>query len=139
MNAPTTPISHFLDKLLRPLFDLHVKDTRIVNGLGLIHRLHKYERDVHLKPTTIICTFDITDLYTMLPQEESLETIKIFLVEDQIETVNTISRDTTIELARIVLTENAFIYNTKYYKQVLGGAMGSPFTMTLADVFMWHW
>ena len=27
----------------------------------------------------------------------------------------------------------------KYYKQILGGAMGSPFTMTLANIFMWYW
>ncbi len=24
-------------------------------------------------------------------------------------------------------------------KKVLGGAMGSHFTMTLANIFMWHW
>ena len=139
MRAPTTPISHFLDKLLRPLFDLYVKNTRIVNGLDLIHRLQEYEANGHLKPTTIFCTFDITDLYTMLPQEESLEILKLFLVEHKVETVNAISIDAIVQLARIVLTENAFIYNKKYYKQVLGGAMGSPFTMTLANIFMWHW
>ena len=42
-------------------------------------------------------------------------------------------------LTHIVLTENVFIYNNKYYRQVIGGAMGSPFTLTLANVFMWHW
>ena len=139
MKAPTTPISHFLDKLLRPLFDLHVNDTRAVNGLDSIRRLQEYETNGRLKPTTIFCTFDITDLYTMLPQEESLEILKIFLIEHKIETGNKISIATIIELARIVLTENAFIYNEKYYKQVLGGAMGSPFTMPVANIFMMHW
>ena len=43
------------------------------------------------------------------------------------------------QLARIVLTENVFIYEKKYYRQVIGGAMGSPFTLTLANIFMWHW
>ena len=42
-------------------------------------------------------------------------------------------------LARIVLTENLFIYENKYYRQVLGGAMGSPFTLTLVNIFMWDW
>ncbi len=42
-------------------------------------------------------------------------------------------------LARIVLTENVFIYENKYYRQVIGGAMGSPFTLTLANIFMWDW
>jgi hypothetical protein len=42
-------------------------------------------------------------------------------------------------LGRIVLTENVFIYENKYYRQVIGGAMGSPFTLTLANIFMWDW
>ncbi|CAF4745410.1 unnamed protein product, partial [Rotaria sp. Silwood2] len=24
-------------------------------------------------------------------------------------------------------------------KQIIGGAMGSPFTLTLANIYMWHW
>ncbi len=43
------------------------------------------------------------------------------------------------QLASMVLTENVFIYENKYYRQVIGGAMGSPFTLTLANIFMWDW
>jgi hypothetical protein len=43
------------------------------------------------------------------------------------------------KLARLVLTENVFVYGDKYYKQIIGGAMGSPFTLTLANIFMWNW
>lgn len=111
----------------------------MINGLDLIGRLQQYVSQGHFRPTTIFCTFDITDLYTMLPQEGSLEVLRKFLVKHNIQTVNTISLDTIIELARVVLTENAFIYNEKYYKQILGGAMGSPFTMTLANIFLWDW
>ena len=75
----------------------------------------------------------------MLPQEESLKILRKFLSTYNIEKVNSISVDTIIELARIVLTENVFMYDKKYYKQIRGGAMGSPFTMTLANIFMWDW
>lgn len=75
----------------------------------------------------------------MLPQEESLTVLRTFFRYYNIEQVNNIQVDTIIQLARIVLMENAFIYDKKYYKQVLGGAMGSPFTMTLANIFMWNW
>jgi hypothetical protein len=47
--------------------------------------------------------------------------------------------DAIESLARIVLTENVFIYENKYYRQIKGGAMGSPFTLTLENIFMWHW
>ncbi len=103
-----------MDKLLRPLFDLYVQRTRIINGFDSIYRLNKYTSDGHLKPTTLFCTFDITDLYTMLPQEESLDILKRFLSVHNIEKVNTIAVDVIIQLVRIVLTENAFIYDKKY-------------------------
>ena len=52
---------------------------------------------------------------------------------------NTLTLDAIKSLARIVLTENIFIYENKYYRQIKGGAMGSAFTLTLANIFMWDW
>ena len=40
------------------------------------------------------------------------------------------------KLARIVITENVFVYEKKFYRQVIGGAMGSAFTLTLANIFI---
>ena len=31
------------------------------------------------------------------------------------------------------------IYENKFYRQVIGGAIGSAFTLTLANIFMWKW
>ena len=81
MNAPTTGISKFLDQLIRPLFDKHARSTTIIDGVDLIRRLETYVENGYLKPTTQLCTFDITDLYTMLPQEESLNILTEFLTE----------------------------------------------------------
>ncbi|CAF3986224.1 unnamed protein product, partial [Adineta steineri] len=39
----------------------------------------------------------------------------------------------------IVIEESVFVYRNKYYQQIIGGAMGSPFTLTLANIFMWKW
>ena len=47
--------------------------------------------------------------------------------------------DTIIRPARIVLDTNTFAYNDKYYKQIKGGATGSPFTMVLANIYMLEW
>ena len=47
--------------------------------------------------------------------------------------------DAIRKLARLVLTENVFVYEKKFYRQILGGAMGSAFTFTLANIFMWKW
>ncbi len=47
--------------------------------------------------------------------------------------------DAIRKLARIVIKENFFVYENKFYRQVIGGAMGSAFTLTLANIFMWKW
>lgn len=139
MNTPTTAISKFLDQLIRPLFDKHARVTTIIDGVDLIRRLEHYVEHDFLKPTTQFCTFDITDLYTMLPQEESLNVLIEFLVQHGYHKVKGIPLDAIRKLARIVLTENVFIYEKKFYRQILGGAMGSAFTLTLANIFMWKW
>ena len=139
ISAPTTGISHFLDKLIRPLFDKHARSTTIVDGADLVHSLNKYVADGHFKPSTLFCTFDITDLYTMLPQEETLNVLCEFLTEHGHRKVDGISIDTIRKLASLVLTENSFVYDEIFYKQIIGGAMGSPFTLTLANIFMWRW
>jgi uncharacterized membrane protein len=43
------------------------------------------------------------------------------------------------KLACIVITENVFVFEKKFYKQTIGDAMGSAFTLTLANIFIWKW
>jgi hypothetical protein len=123
MNTPTTGIFKFLDQLIRPLFDKHVRSTTIIDGVDLIRRLQTYIENDYLKSTTQLCTFDITDLYTMLPQEESLNVLTEFLLQFGYHKVKGIPIDAIRKLARIVITENVFIYEKKFYRQVIGGAM----------------
>jgi hypothetical protein len=139
MNTPTTGISKFLDQLIRPLFDKHVRSTTIIDDVDLLRCLEKYVENDYLKVTTQLCTFDITDLYTMLPQEESLDILTEFLLQFGCHKVKGIPLDVILKLARIVITENVFIYEKKFYRQVIGGAMGSAFTLALANIFMWKW
>ncbi len=102
--------------------------------------MEKYVNLGLLKPTTHLCTFNITDLYTMLPQEESIAILKKFLVYfNQYSHVEGVTTEGIEHLARIILTENVFFYEIKYYRQIIGGAMGSPFTLALANIFMWNW
>ncbi|CAF4306187.1 unnamed protein product [Rotaria sp. Silwood2] len=139
IKAPTAGISRFLDQLIRPLFYKHARSTTIVDGSDLIQRLLDYVAIGRLKTSTLFCTFDIIDLYTMLPQEESLNVLCEFLIEHGYRKIDGIPIDAIRRLARLVLTENVFVDGSKIYRQILGGAMGSPFTFTLANIFMWKW
>jgi hypothetical protein len=72
----------------------------------------------------------------MLPQEESLNILMEFLSYYGYQKVKGIRIDAIRKLACIVITENVFIYEKKFYKQIIGGAMRSAFTLTLANIFM---
>jgi hypothetical protein len=61
----------------------------------------------------------------MLPQEESLDVPTEFLIQFGYYKVKGIPLDAIQKLARIVMTENVFIYEKKFYRQIIGGAMGS--------------
>ncbi|CAF4383889.1 unnamed protein product, partial [Rotaria magnacalcarata] len=138
MNMPTTGISTFLDKLIRPIFNKHVRSTTIIDGVDLIYRLETYTTNGYLKPKTYLCTFDITDLYTMLPQEESLNILIEFLVQHGYQKVQNIPIDIIRKLALIVIKENVFVYEKKFYRQVIGGAMGSAFTLTFVRIAIYY-
>ncbi|CAM4845653.1 unnamed protein product [Rotaria magnacalcarata] len=55
------------------------QNTTIIDGTSLIQALHQYMRKGLFKSTTLFCTFDIHNLYTMLPQEEALDILVEFL------------------------------------------------------------
>jgi hypothetical protein len=75
----------------------------------------------------------------MLPQDQALDILVEFLHVHGYEKVKGIDLDTIRILASIVLKENVFVYDRKIYRQTIGGAMGSSFTLTLANIFMWKW
>ncbi|CAF1461460.1 unnamed protein product, partial [Rotaria magnacalcarata] len=113
--------------------------TTIIDGASLITELSKYNKKGLLKSTTLFCTFDIRNLYTMLPQEETLDILMTFLHTHGYRKVKGISIDTIKKLASIILKDNVFAYGKKIYKQTTGGAMGSSLTLTLANIFMSKW
>jgi hypothetical protein len=140
IHSATKNISDFLDQLIRPIFDKECKDTTIIDGTSLIKGLTEYTEKGLLKSSTLFCTFDIRNLFTMLPQEEALKILLEFLeAYGHTKLDKKIAPDTIRQLASIVLTENVFVYGKKIYRQILGGAMGSSFTLTLANIFMWKW
>ncbi len=139
MNTPTTDISKFLNKLLRPLFDKHARSTTIIDGVDLIRRLETYVENGYFKRTTQFRTFDITDLYTMLPQEESVDILTEFLLQHGYRKVKGVPIDAIRKLAPLVIIENVFIYEKKFCRQIIGGATGLALTLTLANIFMWAW
>ncbi|CAF4513847.1 unnamed protein product [Rotaria magnacalcarata] len=67
MKSPTQKISAFLDQIIRPIFD-KLTPHSLRNSIEFLKHLKKQGT----KDQTLLYTFDITDLYTMIPQQESI-------------------------------------------------------------------
>lgn len=89
-------------------------------------------------------TFDIVDLYTMVPQKEAILAICEFLGRNGYKKVKGLSINTIKTLFTHVLDNAYFILElpgqkVKYYKQIKGGPMGLACTQVLADIYVRKW
>ncbi|CAF3388221.1 unnamed protein product [Rotaria sp. Silwood2] len=76
----------------------------------------------------------------MIPRDEAIFALQKFVYKHaENSRINEMTIDTITRLARLVLDTNRFVYEDKYYQQIRGGTMGSPFTMTLANIYMLEW
>jgi hypothetical protein len=116
------------------------RKTTYINGFDLIRALEKYASEGRLLPTTLFVTFDMADLYTMIPRQGAVEARMRFLVQHLHRgQIGSLSINDIMRMARLVLDTNYFVYKDKYYLQMRGGVMGWAFTMTLANIYMWEW
>ncbi|CAF5120860.1 unnamed protein product [Rotaria sp. Silwood1] len=140
INAPARQISSFLDQLLTPLYNYVAKDITFINSIDVIRKLKEYDQKGYLTSTTLFVIFDVTDLYTMIPRDGAIAALTRFCKKYSMnEKIGNLKIDTIIKLACVVLDTNKFAYKEKYYRQIKGGAMGSPFTMVLANIYMLEW
>lgn len=84
-----------------------------------------------VRSTSVICT--------MLPQDEPIDILGQFLRCYAGEYASNIPVASIQQLTHLVLKENALVFNNKFYRQVIGGAMGSPFILILGNIFMCYW
>jgi hypothetical protein len=135
LNHPTIKISKFLDDLLRPLFDQMAKETTITCGFELLKQLKDWS-NLNLRQETILCSIDVTDLYTMIPQTVGVLAVRKMMDHSNLKQIGGLKTETIIRLSRFVMQNNYFSYNGQYYHQIRGGAMGSPLTLTIANCYM---
>ena len=121
IRAPATGVSHFLDRVLRPIFDRVARQSTFINGIHFVRRVELYRDLGHLSPTTTFITFDVTDLYTMIPRGGALQVLEQFLcTHARNGRINGMTVDTLMKMARLVLDTNCFVFEGKYYQQIRG-------------------
>ncbi|CAM4985057.1 unnamed protein product [Rotaria socialis] len=138
IHAPTTMMSQYLNDLLAPIYLQVARNTTVINDIDLIRNLEQYVSDGRLKLNTLFITFDVKNLYTMIPRQYGLEVFRRFLERHlKRSKIGTSSIDDLMKMESLVLDNNYFMYQGKYYQQIRGGAMESAFTQTFANIYIY--
>ena len=92
-------------------------------------------QNLDIDPNVFICSFDMSDLFTNVPLNE---TIKICLAAlyDQIDSHPVIQKDVFVKLMKSATSSVEFSFNNTMYKQTDRVAMGSPLGPALAIIFI---
>ena len=77
-----------------------------------------------LKRTQKLVTFDITNMYTNINNDLEIEAIMFWLQEDPNALAKRIPKEFIIEDLKLVIENNTFFYNGRYYLQIHGVALG---------------
>ena len=128
-GGPTEKNSQLLDHFIGPLVPPSRSYTR--DSTHLINILS----DFIMQPGMLLCTLHITSLYTNIPHNEGIQTIKEMLAIHKLP--NSLPHNNyIIELLQVVLTNNHFEFYGKQYHQLSGTAMGTTLAPSYANLFM---
>ncbi|OXA47181.1 hypothetical protein Fcan01_18000 [Folsomia candida] len=134
VSCPTSLISAFVDSVLHPIIaqtPSYLKDT---TDLLCFLKDFSFPLDPH-NNSTFLVTSDVTQLYTVIPHADGLTAAKFFF-DSRPE--NDPPSHVLIRLLELVLTLNAFEFNSEFYSQTSGVAMGTKTLRKLADRFREH-
>ena len=118
-------VDHFIGQIM-PLSQSCIRDsTHLIN-------IHK---GFTVEPGMLLCTLDITSLYTNTPHNGGIQSTKEMLTIHK--PPDSLPHNLyIIELLELVLTNNHFEFNGKYYHQLSGTAMGTKLAPSYANLFM---
>ena len=128
-GGPTEKISQLVDHFIGdivPLSKSYIRDSsHLINILN----------DTSSYPGMLLCTLDITSLYTNIPHNEGIESIKKMLAIYR-PPGSKPHNSYIVKLLELVLTNNHFEFNGNYYHQLSGTAMGTKLAPSYANLFM---
>ena len=130
-RCPTTKKLSQLADILLKLFLKHIIKSFIRDTLVF---LIKCPREVD--EDTEIVTFDVISLYTSIPHEFSLEALDYFLTTYQEDLHSRCKKEFVLESANFILKNNTLTFDSEFYLQIKGRAIGTIFAPSYANLSM---
>ena len=127
-NTPLRQIAVKLNNMLRNLTNFKPKYS-VKNSIDLSVKL----KNITLPENTILASFDVSNMFSNIPNEEC---VKIITKKLKNNNVNPVIEQEILELLTLCINGNYFKFQDQFYKQTDGLAMGSPLSPLLAEMFM---
>ncbi|BHF75876.1 hypothetical protein SprV_0501897300 [Sparganum proliferum] len=128
-GTPTYGLAKWLFRRLK--FLTAESDTTVSSSAQFLEQL----KGVSLHPNEVIVSFDVTSLFTSIPQDLAIETIELLLQSKYDEMENRLGRAQVLQLLKFCL-RTYFTFDGTIYEQVKGTPMGSPISGFIAEAVL---
>ncbi|BHF72180.1 hypothetical protein SprV_0401524400 [Sparganum proliferum] len=92
-------------------------------------------KGVSLLPNEVMVSFDVTSIFTSIPQDLVIETVQLFLRSKYNETANRLGLAQVLQLLKFCL-RTYFTFDRTIYEQVKGTPMGSPISRFIVEAVL---
>ncbi|BHF57190.1 hypothetical protein SprV_0100013100 [Sparganum proliferum] len=128
-GAPTFNLAKWLFRHLRPLASGAA--TTVCSATQFLERL----RGTRLTADEVMVSFDVTSLFTSIPQGLAIETVSELLERQYDETDESVKRRHLVQLLKFCL-KTYFTFEGTMYEQIKGTPMGSPLSGFIAEAVL---
>ena len=131
VHSPSYQLSKYLAQILSPL--VGNSDSHVVNSkeFASFIQTQKLTRD------EILVSFDVVSLFTCVPVDLAVEVAQRRLSEDEaLSSRTSLNVQEVVKLLRFCLSATYLSFRGEYYQQTFGTAMGSPVSVTVANLVM---
>nr|VZI12015.1 unnamed protein product [Spirometra erinaceieuropaei] len=125
-GTPTYGLAKWLFRRLK--FLTAESDTTVSSSAQFLEKLKR----VSIHPNEVMVSFDVTSLFTSIPQDLAIETIELLLQSKYDETENRLGHAQILQLC----LRTYFTFNGTIYGQVKGTPMGSPISGFIAEAVL---
>ena len=131
VQSPTYQLSKHISDLLSPLVGLSPSAVRNSKEFA------RFIASQTLEDDEVLVSFDVVSLFTNVPTDLAIEVARKRLENDEtLEERTCLDVDDIIRLLKMCLDATYLTFRNTHYQQTFGTAMGSPVSVTVANLVM---
>lgn len=130
IDSPTYNLSKFLANILK---NITTKNNHYIKDS---FEFKKFIDNISVPTNHKLVSFDVISLFTNIPTDLAIKCIQDRWIE--ISEYTTIPLELFLDAIKICLNSTYFTFDTIFYKQIFGIAMGSPISSVITEIVMEH-